>query len=337
MKSNKLEPCILQLTTTNKCKVVYYILELDGENKMNRFKMFLAKKVFPELVPSSIDDATKTGGGTGRELASGYVKRIAYKSNSDADFEDPDYGLEDIKNGYNTDSYIRQGVDKYVDQIFKEGYTISGPDPNVVDYVKLRLEYIAEGTSTPFNQFLIDIAEDVVKYANCMIVKARGNDPNALPQGVNIQGLYGGDPVIGYFCVDPVNMKCKRDKFGTILSWKQEADGGEEQEFKPDDVIHIYYKREKGNAYGTSFLIPVLDDVRALRQAEENVLKMMYRNIYPFYHVAVGTEDATGTEKEVNDIKAEIDDMDVEGGIVTTERVKITPIASDKVIDAEPL
>lgn len=63
---------------------------------------------------------------------------------------------------------------------------------------------------------------------------------------------------------------------------------------------------------------------------------MMYRNIYPFYHVAVGTEEQTGTTREVEELKAAIDGMDVEGGLVTTERVKITPIASDKVIDAEP-
>ena len=181
----------------------------------------------------------------------------------------------------------------------------------------------------------MDIAEDIVKYGNCMVVKARSNDPNALPQGTTVRGLYGKDPVVGYFCANPVTMKCKRDEFGTITEWQQDNDGGT-QTFAPEDVVHFYYKREKGNAYGTSFLIPVLDDVRALRQAEENVLKMMYRNIYPFYHVAVGTEEQTGTTREVEELKAAIDGMDVEGGLVTTERVKITPIASDKVIDAEP-
>ena len=181
----------------------------------------------------------------------------------------------------------------------------------------------------------MDIAEDVVKYGNCMLVKARNSDPNSLPQGAKVQGLYGKDPVVGYFCANPVTMKCKRDEYGTVTEWQQDNDGGT-QTFAPEDVVHFYYKREKGNAYGTSFLIPVLDDVRALRQAEENVLKMMYRNIYPFYHVAVGTEDATGTSKEVDALKEAIDGMDVEGGLVTTERVKITPIASDKVIDAEP-
>lgn len=304
---------------------------------MNRFRMLIAKKFFKELLPpiTEKDASGSSGGGTGRELASEFVKKVTYKENNDTDFEDPDFDLEDIQNGYNTDSYIRQGVDKYVDQIFKEGYSFYGTDSSAVDYIKLRLAYIAEASSTPTNQLLMDIAEDVVKYGNCMIVKARNSDPNTLPQGTNVTGLYGKDPVVGYFCANPVTMKCKRDEYGTITEWQQDNDGGT-QTFSPEDVVHFYYKREKGNAYGTSFLIPVLDDVRALRQAEENVLKMMYRNIYPFYHVAVGTEDATGTSKEVEQLKDAIDGMDVEGGLVTTERVKITPIASDKVIDAEP-
>ena len=305
---------------------------------MNKIKMFIAKQFFKELLPVSgkeQDASGSSGGGAGRELASEFVKRVTYKENNDTDFEDPDFDLEDIQNGYNTDSYIRQGVDKYVDQIFKEGYSFYGTDANAVEYLKLRLSYIAEASNTPTNQLLMDIAEDIVKYGNCMVVKARSNDPNALPQGTTVTGLYGKDPVVGYFCANPVTMKCKRDEFGTIIEWQQDNDGGT-QTFAPEDVVHFYYKREKGNAYGTSFLIPVLDDVRALRQAEENVLKMMYRNIYPFYHVAVGTEEQTGTTREVEELKSAIDGMDVEGGLVTTERVKITPIASDKVIDAEP-
>ena len=304
---------------------------------MNRIKMLVAKRFFKELLPpvAEKDASGRTGGGAGRELASEFVKKVTYKENNDTDFEDPDFDLEDIQNGYNTDSYIRQGVDKYVDQIFKEGYNFFGTDSNAVDYLKLRLAYIAEASNTPTNQLLMDIAEDVVKYGNCMIVKARNSDPNALPQGTSVTGLYGKDPVVGYFCANPVTMKCKRDEFGTVTEWQQDNDGGT-QTFAPEDVVHFYYKREKGNAYGTSFLIPVLDDVRALRQAEENVLKMMYRNIYPFYHIAVGTEDATGTSKEVDQLKEALDGMDVEGGLVTTERVQIKPIASDKVIDAEP-
>jgi hypothetical protein len=300
---------------------------------MNKLKLFVAKRFFKELFPQ--DASGSSGGSTGRELANQVLKRVVYKDNNDVDFEDPSFDLTSIQDAYNKDAYVRQGVDKYVDQIFKEGYQFYGTDTNTVDYLKQRLAFIAEATSTPTSQLLMDIAEDVVKYANCMVVKARSNDPNALPQGITVQGLYGKDPVCGYFCANATVTKCKRDDYGTVTSWQQETDKGK-QEFNPEDVVHFYYKREKGNAYGTSFLVPVIPDVKALRRAEENVLKMMYRNVYPFYHIRVGTEEATGTSKEVEDIQTEAQDMDVEAMLVTTERVEIKPIASDKVIDAEP-
>lgn len=302
---------------------------------MNRFKMFIAKRFFKELLPQEQDKSGSTGGATGRELASSAVSRLVYKDNSDTSWEDPSFDLESIQTAYNTDSYIRQGVDKYVDQIFKEGYSFYGPDSNVVDYIKLRIQYIAEATQTPTGELLTGIAEDLVKYGNCMVVKTRSNDPNAFPQGVNLQGLDGKDPVAGYFFANAVSMKCTRDDYGTVTKWQQDNDKGQ-QEFDPQDVIHFFYKREKGNAYGTSFLVPVLPDVAALRQAEENVLKMMFRNIYPFYHIQVGTEETPGTKAEVDSTKEEIGSQDLEGMLISTERVNVKPIASDQVIDAEP-
>lgn len=302
---------------------------------MNRFKKLIANTFFKELLPAARPASLDASTGGQRELASEFIKPIVYKTGDDNDFEDPGFDMGDIENAYDTDSYVRQGVDKYVDQIFKEGYNFYGKDTNTVDYLRLRLDYIAEATNTPTNQFLMDIAEDLVKYGNCMIVKSRTNDANALPQSITVQGLGGKDPVAGYFCANPSTMTVMRDTNGVITKWKQETDAGE-QEFNPEDVIQFYYKKPKGNAYGTSFLVPVLDDIRALRQAEENVLKMMYRNIYPFHHVQVGSDDQPGTEAEVDKIIDSINNMDVEGGLVTTERVTITPIASDKVIDAEP-
>ena len=304
---------------------------------MNKFKFKIAKWAMAQISKGSneirpISDAKGSPGG--RELA--VAKRITYKSGNGTDFEDPDYSFSDIQTGYNTDAYIRQGVDKYVDQIFKEGYTFYGNNVQIVEYLKNRFAYMAEATGIPTDELFIEIAEDFVKFGNTMIVKARGNDPNTLPQGAALRGMYSGDPVVGYFIVDPETMKCKRDEFGTIQEWRQESDSGQTTTFKPEDVIHFYYKKPRGAAYGTSFLVPVLDDVRALRQAEENVLKMMYRNIYPFMHAKVGSVESPGSQDEVDAIQASIEGMDLEGGIATSERVEIKAIASDKVIDAHP-
>lgn len=297
--------------------------------------MFLAKRFFKELLPTA-RDAGSSGGGANRELASEFVKRISYKEDNSTDWEDPEYSLEDIQSGYNIDSYIRQGVDKYVDQIFKEGYTFYGTDERTVEYLNLRLAYIAEASQMPTEELLMGIAEDLVKYGNCMLVKARDDKAEVHPQGVTLTGLYGRKPVAGYFFANPVTMKCRRDDYGTITKWQQDNAKGK-QEFDPEDVIHFYYKREKGKAYGTSFLVPVLADVKALRRAEDNVLKMMYRNVFPFHHVKVGSEDVPATNNEIDVTEEAINDMDIEGfGLVTSERVEVKAVASDKVINAEP-
>ena len=310
---------------------------------MNRIQKWLFKKIVDKNVRSiyrnNIADTSKTTTNNNLGLIATILTRIGIRNGDvgSTDFEDPEYDFSVIATAYDTDSYIRQGIDKYIDQIFKEGWQLYGTDESIVEYINARLKYIAEASKTPTDQLLIEIAEDVVKYSNCVIAKARSSDPTVLPQGYTIQGVNGAEPVAGYYCINLPSLKVKRDQNGTVQGWQQEVSGASTKlELQPDDVIHIYYKREKGNAFGTPLLQPVLDDVRALRQAEENVLKLMYRNIYPFYHVAVGDSDSPGTPSEVNDVQESINDMDVEGGLVTTNRVSINAVAANQVVNAEP-
>lgn len=305
---------------------------------MGRIKTFIAKKLLKALnvdTEVAIQDAGSAGGQ--RDPEASIVKRVGLRQGdiTTKDFEDPEFDLTQIQTGYNADSYIRQGVDKYVDQIFKEGYEFYSKNEQAAEYIKTRLSFIAEATSTPTSQLFTEIAEDVVKYSNCFLAKVRDSDAAVLPPTLNVQGVGGNDPVVGYFCVNATTMKLKRDKNGNISGYQQEIDSTKVK-FKPEDMIHFFYKREKGNAFGTPFLWPVLDDVRALRQAEENVLRMMYRNIHPFHHVRVGTDEIPGTPTEISDVQDSINNMDVQGGIVTTNRVEIKAIASDRVIDADP-
>lgn len=302
--------------------------------RFSKTKKWLAKALLN--VNTDIGDASSGGQ---RDPAETAVKRIGLRMGdvTSKDFEEPEYDLSQIQLGYDTDSYIRQGVDKYIDQIFKEGFDFYGKNEATVDYIKLRLAYIAEVTKMPTQQLFTELAEDVVKYSNCFVAKARAKDPNNLPPGVTVSGVGGAEPVAGYFPQNATTIKSKRDQYGTVKGYQQEVSGADKTvKFKPEDIVHIFYKREKGHAFGTPFLWPVLDDVRALRQAEENVLRMMYRNIHPFNHVAVGDKDAPGTPTEIAEVQDALDNMEVDGGIVTSSRVVIKPIASDQVINAEP-
>ena len=307
---------------------------------MGRFKVWAARTFFGEFFTDGLPQRGQTirdASTAGRELTTGTVKRlgIRYGDITSKDFEEAEFDLSQIDDGYNTDSYIRQGVDKYVDQIFKEGFQFYGRDTAVVDYIRLRFSFMAEATGIPTEQLFTEIAEDVVKYGNCFLAKSRVSDQASLPPTVTVTGIADAQPIGGYFPINATTMQIKRDKNGVVQQYQQEVDDTTVK-FKAEDMIHIYYKREKGNAFGTPFLHPVLDDVRALRQAEENVLKMMYRNIYPFFHVMVGDDETPGGENEINEVKDQIDGMEVDGGLVTTNRVEIKPIASNQVINAQP-
>lgn len=282
-------------------------------------------------------DASSSGGASA--VIVGLAKRLGLRFGdlASTDFEDPEYNFDDIDGAYDTDSYVRQGIDKYIEQIFKEGWKFYGKNENAVEYIKTRFRFMAESTATTTEQFLVEIAECVVKYNNVILAKSRMNDPSQLPQGESVSGIDGKEPVVGYFPLHPATLKQKRDKNGVVKGWQQEsADGSVTVKFRPEDIVHIYYKRRIGYAFGTPFLISVLDDIRVLRFLEENTVNMLYKHINPFFHIAVGDKDSPGSEGEITDVKEKLDTMDVDAGFVTSNRVLITAIESNKTISAEP-
>lgn len=267
------------------------------------------------------------------------IKRIGLalsEGGNSTDFIPPEYDFNEITDAYNTEGYVRQAVDKYIEMMFKADWDWVGKNPNAVDYLRMRFRLMAEATQLPTNQLFIEIAEDLVKYCNVVIAKARAKDANPF-QGMAVTGVGGMPPVAGYFPLNLATMQIRRDATGTIKAWQQEVEGQDKpKRFKPEDIVHIYYKREKGRAFGVPWLLPALDDIRALRQIEENVLRLVYRNLHPLWHVKVGLDkEGMGAEpEEVDLVRNEVENMDIEGGLVTTERVNVSAIASNQIIDA---
>lgn len=267
------------------------------------------------------------------------VQKVGLAADFSREAQGPvDFDFEEITNAYNRESLVRQAIDRYVELIFKAGWDLTSKNQAAVDYVKLRFRWMEEVTGIPTEQLFLEIAEDLVLYSNAIVLKARAKDPSQLPPGVKITGVGGNPPVAGYFPADVTTFTNVRDKHGTVKKWIQEVEGQDKPvTFKPEDVIHFYYKRRRGKAWGTPFLVPVLDDIRALRQAEEHVLRLIYRNLFPFYHYKVGLpkDGYEGTDEEVQLVQQRIENMDLEAGIVTTERHEIKAIAANQIIDAK--
>jgi len=262
--------------------------------------------------------------------ASSIVKRIGLVFTSGTgqrrDYQPPEYDLHEVARAYNTESYVRQAIDKYVDLMFKQGWTLEGRNTKAVEYVKMRLQLISVAIGVPIEQFFTEIAEDLVKYHNVFIVKARARkaeDRPRVPSG-RVVGLDGKEPIAGYFILNPTTMEISRDFHGNVLGYQQDIPTNPHQpiEFKPEDIIHIAYKRERGFAFGMPFLISVIDDIKALREAEENVLRLIYKHIFPFHIYQIGLPEPgfEATDEEIEDMEQKLGQMNLDAGLVLPER-----------------
>lgn len=275
----------------------------------------------------NITAAPKPKSGGGKKSNTTTIKRIGYvysKGSGGAgrtNFEEPEFDLSEINTAYNTDSFIRQSVDKYVNLIFKSGWDIVGKNQSAVDYINLRIAAMADATGNPFENFLMEIAEDMVKLSNVFIVKARQSSGYTYPQGISATGVTNTSPITGYFVLPADTITIARDANGTILAYQQMIDSNKIQ-IKPSEMLHLHWKRERGKPFGTPFLLPVLDDVKILRQCEEDVVRLIYRHLQPLIVYKVGKAEPgyEATPEEIDEVTDKINNMELDAGLVIPER-----------------
>jgi hypothetical protein len=286
-------------------------------------------------------EAGASSGGA-RDPKKSIIKRIglafANGSGSRGTLEGPvGFDLSEVEKAYNTEAYVRQAIDKYVDFIFKAGWDIVGKNQSSVDYIKTRLAAIAESTKIPTKQLLIEIAEDMVLYHNCFLIKARQSGSYQYPPGITATGISGGKPVVGYFPLPVTTITIARDQQGTIQEYQQQVSGAQPLKLKPDDVIHMYVDKPKGRAFGVPFVWQALDDIKLLRQVEELIARLIYKDIFPLYQYQVGLAQSgyEATDDEIALVQEQISNLTLDGGIVVPERHNISVIGSNgKALDA---
>jgi len=276
------------------------------------------------------------------------VKKLKYLGNvygvtgSRGEFQKSEYDLGEIAKVGDIEAYARQAFNKHVEQCLKEGYQLKSRNIEATKYVKRRLREMGEAAGRNFESLLRGIVSNVVQYANCFIVKSRDNRASSGSMRTTATGKVL-DPVAGYFLLDPTSIEIRRNTHGKILKYKQDIPGvGTAPEFNAEDMVHIYYDRKEGFAFGTPYVVPVLDDIRSLRRMEENLEMLMVSHLYPLFHYIVGSEEHPAEvyedgSTEVDLIKTEIENMPTEGSIVTPERHEIKVLGAEgKALAAEP-
>ena len=256
-------------------------------------------------------------------------------------FISPEYDLNEIGRIEDSESFLSQSFKKKMGLMFKEGVVYRGSNRDTIQYIKTRLHQIAYASQIPEIELLKRTGNSLIRTSNAFVVKVRKEESS----GGKLRKLANGKdlkPVAAYFPAAPETMFADLDpNTGKVMAWRHMLPGGKYKDFKTEDVIHFTIYRREGFVYGVPTVIPVIDDIRALRQIEENIETLLYQHLFPLFQYKVGTEqnpsgyDEEGN-KEVDVIKQQIRLMPMEGGIVTTERHEIKAIGAEgRAIHAE--
>jgi len=258
-------------------------------------------------------------------------------------YRGPFHDYAEIARAVDTESFLARSIQKHREYILKESFELIGTSPETVKYIRSRLFHIELATGLTTREWLREVVTNLVTYSTSFVVLKRDNDRSeGSPIRLHRKRL---DPIAGIFPMDTVSVKVKQNQNGKPIEWKQELEG-KTRKFNADDVINITIDKKSGFVFGTPYSVTVLDDIRALRRLEELIEMVAHKHLFPLFHVKVGTdanpaqdietpEGALSSEVEL--ARVQIQDMPVDGGLVTSERFALELIGSnDKVLDLIP-
>jgi hypothetical protein len=277
-------------------------------------------------------------------LALGF-QGTSFVSRGRSAFEPSPYDFDRIIQAVDTDSYVRQSFMKFRDLFWKEGWDVVGENPETVDYIYQRLDFMEIAMQRPFQDFLSEVVDQLVKFHNVFIVRSRGDLEKYFPGKLSPPD--GRKPIVGYYIIPVETVEIMRDAHNRPVKYRQRIDedwslssrsrGKMSPEWMAKDVIHLRRDQKTGRAWGTPYLTAVLDDVVALRQLEEDTENLVHRELFPLYKYSIGSEDFPASQAEIEKAANTIEDLRVEGGLILPERHDVDVIGGgEHVLDADP-
>jgi len=258
-------------------------------------------------------------------------------------YEDPEWDFDKVEQALRKETLLRRAVEKYVEQIWKNGFQFVSKNTNAANYIRKRFRQISQVSNVTTNQLMNQIAYSLVAYGNVILSKKRNENAS----GGNIRTTFDGKtlkPVAGYFIISPTTIMVDKNEYGVVRKWKQRPLRGwkmfkKAPEWVSDDIVFFKDSSVTDSQFffAMPMINPVIADVKALRETEELALLQAIKFSIPRYHAKVGEKDKPATQPEIDGTASYIDTLPADGVIVTSSRVDISNVASgDQVLDLDP-
>ena len=232
-----------------------------------------------------------------------------------------------------TESFVSAAISKKKNLILKDGFKLVSENEDDILYIKRRLHEISFVTDTPFTTLLGQIVDSLLHNHNMFLYVARKQ--NASTGEVRIEGRRKIKPIAGFFHLSETKTDLIENNLGAVIGYKYNINRGIYNEFKKEEVLHLYINKKPDLNIGTPPLEAVKDDILSLRQIEENLERLIYKLSVPLIHAKVGSEkfpagiDQITGRSEIDVVNDQILSMDDAGGITTTDRVDIKMLGAE--------
>ena len=234
------------------------------EDKVPEVKAIIPVSKRPAIVPPVRDPALSYYSNTG----------ISRRST----FQLPEYDLAEIGRVEDVESFVRQAFDKKVALMFKEGWDFIGKNPKTLKYVQMRFDQISQASNLSTAVLFRNVGSSLIRKSNCFVVKVRKLEAS----GGKVRTAAGKKtpllPVAGYF-IAPAETMEYRVSGNRVSKWRQRMPDGTKKEYNITNVVHFRMDSKEGFVFGTPTIVPVLDDIRALRKIEENIELLVYQHL----------------------------------------------------------
>ena len=242
-----------------------------------------------------------------------------------------EYDFAETNRIIDTESFVARIFKKKKDLILKEDPIIKSENTRNLNYVLKRMEEIEFASKLDLTGILVSLAESLVNYNNAFVLTLR--DENNKASYTNRAKL---PPIESLHILSPLRLTPVLNTIGETLGYHYRPKQGHSQPiYIPEEyVYHIYTDKKIDISVGTPPLEAVKDDILSLRQIEESMERLIYKNASPLMHAKIGTENQpadvlpTG-ELEIDYYNRLISNMDDEGGLTTSHRVDIDLIGTE--------
>jgi hypothetical protein len=244
------------------------------------------------------------------------------------------YDLVEVIKLLDIEPYFAVSVDRHVELIMKKGYEFRSQSPEVAAWVRRRVREIEMMSEQPFDDIITELAHNLVTTSNAFMVFYRDEERSS----GRWTKMWGKEraPIASVSIPDPSSVRIKQTKSGRPSGYVQRV-GEQERQWSHHDVMHITMRKKSGDIWGTPFVIPALEDIRALRKLEMVGEHVCHKYAFPLMHWRVGSEKVPAGKVMINGVPvAEVDVADEyasklaqEGYIVTSERHEVKLIGLD--------